>query len=44
MKEGHSYPYVLWLINHFKETLHHALQLHLGTMDVTCKGDKTFTA
>jgi hypothetical protein len=43
-KEGYSHAYVKWLVGHFKERVHHAMQLRLGAMNVNWKGDATFGA
>ncbi|MFE1023010.1 hypothetical protein ACFW5I_00320 [Streptomyces sp. NPDC058818] len=41
-REGYSHAYVKWLVGHFKESVHHAIQLRLGALNVTWKGDATF--
>ncbi|MET7451188.1 hypothetical protein ABZT03_04675 [Streptomyces sp. NPDC005574] len=43
-KEGYSHPYVVGLVDHFKEKVHHAIQLRLGQMNVEWSGDATFSA
>ncbi|MEU3727915.1 hypothetical protein AB0E81_00645 [Streptomyces sp. NPDC033538] len=43
-KEGYSHAYVKWLVNEFKRSVHLAMQLRLGAMNVTWKGDATFEA
>jgi hypothetical protein len=42
-KAGYSHPYVVWLVSYFKERVHHAIQLRLGSVNLTWDGDATFS-